>query len=131
MRFTEWAYGNYSALATDLDKHIYMWRLHDNNSLFYALIQRHLLEMLPVVYDPTVGEAIENFSEIWTRPRERNAALNASSSSVGALVKTTTAVLVSSPKALSEISGQSVSALMSSIRSRLANAVRGSMMTTS
>ncbi|MDZ7733902.1 MAG: NAD-dependent malic enzyme [Acidimicrobiia bacterium] len=66
----DWAYGNYSSLATDLDKHIYMWRLHDNNAtLFYALIQRHLLEMLPVVYDPTVGEAIEKFSEIVTRPR--------------------------------------------------------------
>ena len=66
----DWAYANYSALATDLDKHVYMWRLHDNNStLFYALVQRHLLEMLPVVYDPTVGEAIEKFSEITTRPR--------------------------------------------------------------
>lgn len=66
----EWAYRNYSALSTDLEKHIYAWRLHDNNStLFYALVQRHLLEMLPVVYDPTVGEAIEKFSEIWTRPR--------------------------------------------------------------
>ena len=66
----EWAYRNYSALPTDLDKHIYAWRLHDNNStLFYAFVQRHLLEMLPVVYDPTVGEAIEKYAEIWTRPR--------------------------------------------------------------
>ncbi|MDA4845886.1 NAD-dependent malic enzyme [Hoeflea poritis] len=66
----DWAYRNYCAQPTDLDKHIYAWRLHDNNSvLFFALIQRHLLEMLPVVYDPTVGEAIENYSEIWTRPR--------------------------------------------------------------
>lgn len=64
------AYAHYSAQPTDLDKHVYMWELHDDNvTLFYALIQRHLLEMLPVVYDPTVGEAIEKFSEIWRRPR--------------------------------------------------------------
>ena len=47
-----------------------MWRLHDNNAtLFYALLQRHMLEILPVVYDPVVGEAIENYSEVMTRPR--------------------------------------------------------------
>lgn len=64
------AYRAYSSCRTDLDKHIYMWRLHDNNAtLFYALLQRHMLEMLPVVYDPIVGEAIENYSEIITRPR--------------------------------------------------------------
>ncbi|MBO1360425.1 NAD-dependent malic enzyme [Acetobacter sacchari] len=60
----------YRKAPTDLDKHIYMWRLHDNNvTLFYALLQRHLMEMLPVVYDPVVGEAIEQYSEIITRPR--------------------------------------------------------------
>ncbi len=66
----ELAYRHYSSHPTDLAKHLYMLGLHDNNvTLFYALIQRHLLEMLPVVYDPTVGEAIENFSEVYTRPR--------------------------------------------------------------
>jgi malate dehydrogenase (oxaloacetate-decarboxylating) len=66
----ELAYRHYSSYPTDLAKHVYMLGLHDNNvTLFYALIQRHLLEMLPVVYDPTVGEAIEKFSEVYTRPR--------------------------------------------------------------
>jgi malate dehydrogenase (oxaloacetate-decarboxylating) len=66
----ERAYAAYRAAPTDLAKHIYMWRLHDNNvTLFYALLQRHMLEILPVVYDPVVGEAIENYSEVITRPR--------------------------------------------------------------
>jgi len=66
----ERAYDSYRAAPTDLAKHIYMWRVHDNNvTLFYALLQRHLLEMLPVVYDPVVGEAIEAYSEVITRPR--------------------------------------------------------------
>jgi malate dehydrogenase (oxaloacetate-decarboxylating) len=64
------AYAAYHAAPTDLEKHVYMWRLHDNDvTLFYALLQRHMLEMLPVVYDPVVGEAIENYSEVFTRPR--------------------------------------------------------------
>ncbi|MFQ1062405.1 NAD-dependent malic enzyme [Bordetella trematum] len=66
----ERAYATYRAAPSDLEKHIYMWRLHDNNvTLFYALLQRHMLEMLPVVYDPVVGEAIEKYSEVMTRPR--------------------------------------------------------------
>lgn len=64
------AYHAYQSKPTDLDKHIYMWELHDNSVvLFYALLQRHMLEMLPVVYDPVVGEAIEKYSEVMTRPR--------------------------------------------------------------
>ena len=64
------AYAHYHQAPTDLGKHIYMWRLHDDDvTLFYALLQRHLLEMLPVVYDPVVGEAIEKYSEVFTRPR--------------------------------------------------------------
>jgi malate dehydrogenase (oxaloacetate-decarboxylating) len=37
--------------------------------LFYGLLARHLEEMLPVVYTPTVGEACRRFSEIYRRPR--------------------------------------------------------------
>ena len=63
-------YGVYSSYPTDLQRHVYLWQLHDENlTLFYALLRAHLLEMLPVVYDPTVGEAIEQFSEIHVRPR--------------------------------------------------------------
>ncbi|MBS0987064.1 NAD-dependent malic enzyme [Acetobacter thailandicus] len=66
----ERAYAAYQNAPDDLSKHIYMWRLHDNNAtLFYALLQHHMLEMLPVVYDPVVGQAIKNYSEVMTRPR--------------------------------------------------------------
>ena len=64
------AYAAYHAAPTDLAKHIYMWRLHDENeTLFYALLQRHMMEIMPVVYDPVVGEAIEKYSEVMTNPR--------------------------------------------------------------
>src|SRR5450759_1226328 len=40
-----------------------------NETLFYALLVRHIEEMLPLVYTPTVGEGCQRFSEIWRKPR--------------------------------------------------------------
>src|SRR5262249_44146111 len=36
---------------------------------FYALLTRHLQEMVPIVYDPTVGQAIERYSHEYRHPR--------------------------------------------------------------
>jgi len=83
------AYAHYCEHGTDLDKHLYLLRLHDNNvTLFYALMQKHLLEMLPVAYDPTVGEAIEGFSELYSRPRGVFLAIDAPDAVEAALAAT-------------------------------------------
>lgn len=37
--------------------------------LFYALLERHLEEMLPIIYTPTVGQAIQEFSARYQSPR--------------------------------------------------------------
>jgi malate dehydrogenase (oxaloacetate-decarboxylating) len=59
----ERAYKQYSEKQTDLGKNIYLNALHDNNEvLFYSLLEQHLEEMLPIVYTPTVGTAVETFS---------------------------------------------------------------------
>jgi malate dehydrogenase (oxaloacetate-decarboxylating) len=51
-------------------KYTFMRDLQDvNETLFYALITRHVEEMLPVVYTPAVGEGCQRFSEIWRKPR--------------------------------------------------------------
>ena len=56
-------YRQFSEKQTDLQKNIYLNSLHDNNeTLFYALLKKHLKEMLPIVYTPTVAEAVETFS---------------------------------------------------------------------
>lgn len=37
--------------------------------LYYRLLADHLAEMLPVVYDPAVGEAIKKWSRDYRRSR--------------------------------------------------------------
>jgi malate dehydrogenase (oxaloacetate-decarboxylating) len=60
----------FRALPDDFARYTFMRDLQDvNETLFYALVTRHVEEMLPVVYTPTVGEGCQRFSEIWRRPR--------------------------------------------------------------
>ncbi|MEH0467646.1 NAD-dependent malic enzyme [Streptomyces sp. B21-097] len=64
------AYAAFLGYDKPLNRHIYLRQLQDTNEvLFHRLITRHLEEMLPVVYTPTVGEACRRFSEIYRRPR--------------------------------------------------------------
>lgn len=56
-------YVQYHEHHTRLGKHIYLNVLHDyNETLFYKLTSEHLEEMLPIIYTPTVGEAVQRFS---------------------------------------------------------------------
>lgn len=64
------AYQQYSSFDAPLDKHIYLKSLHDRNeTLFYRLVRDHLDEMLPIIYTPTVGEAVQRYSQTFRRPR--------------------------------------------------------------
>ncbi len=64
------AHANFERFVTNLDKHIYLRVLQDRNEvLFYALLERHLEQMLPIIYTPTVAEAVQKFSLIYRWPR--------------------------------------------------------------
>ena len=66
----ERTYLRYLQQTTDLDKHEFLRALQDRNEvLFYALFADHLEEMLPILYTPTVGEAVRVFSHIYRYPR--------------------------------------------------------------
>lgn len=63
-------YQQYKSIPTDLAKNIYLNQLHDHNeTLFYRTVSDHIEEMLPIIYTPTVGEAVEKFSLHLRRPR--------------------------------------------------------------
>ncbi|MCF5673395.1 oxaloacetate-decarboxylating malate dehydrogenase, partial [Pseudomonas syringae] len=63
-------YSQYKQCASDLDKHIYLRSIQDNNeTLFFRLLDSHLDEMLPIIYTPTVGQACQEFSKIYRTHR--------------------------------------------------------------
>src|SRR5260370_964376 len=63
-------YAQYQRQTTDLARNVLLNEVHDRNEvLYYQLLGRHLSEMLPIIYTPTVGEAIEQYSQEQRRPR--------------------------------------------------------------
>jgi len=57
------AYAQFSAQEGDLAKNVFLTLLHERvEVLYFRLLRDHLAEMLPIVYTPTVGEAIQHFS---------------------------------------------------------------------
>jgi|JI10StandDraft_1071094.scaffolds.fasta_scaffold58069_3 malate dehydrogenase (oxaloacetate-decarboxylating) len=63
-------YLQYTSYETPLQKNIYLNKLHDTNQvLFYKLVQNHESEMLPIIYTPTVGTAVEKFSREFQQAR--------------------------------------------------------------
>jgi len=66
----ERAYLQYSSYQLPINKHIYLRGIQDSNeTLFYALVSKHINEMMPIIYTPTVGDACERFSDIYRNSR--------------------------------------------------------------
>ncbi|KAK4152697.1 hypothetical protein C8A00DRAFT_16033 [Chaetomidium leptoderma] len=63
------AYEQYSARADDLAKNTFLTSMKEQNEvLYFKLLLDHLDEMFSVVYTPTEGEAIQNYSRLFRRP---------------------------------------------------------------
>ncbi|MGH8221264.1 MAG: NAD-dependent malic enzyme [Steroidobacteraceae bacterium] len=63
-------YGNFRSKSSDLERYAFLTALQDRNeTAFYALVSRHLAEMVPMIYTPVVGAACQAYSRIYHRPR--------------------------------------------------------------
>ena len=63
-------YEQYQRTTTMLGRYLHLAGVRDRNEvLFYRLLTSNIEEMLPVIYTPTIGEAIERFSHEFSRPR--------------------------------------------------------------
>lgn len=61
---------SYADVTDPLDRHSWLRLLQDRNEvLFYAFVARHLERVLPIIYTPVVGRAVQRFSSIYRVPR--------------------------------------------------------------
>jgi len=63
-------YEGFRRQPDDIERYLYLRNLQERQEiLFYALLVEHLEEMLPIVYTPTVGKAVQGFSALYQNPR--------------------------------------------------------------
>jgi len=63
-------YRQLQGLGCNIDRYVFLEELQNRNeTLYYKLLVDHLVELLPVIYDPTVGEAIKKWSHAYRRSR--------------------------------------------------------------
>lgn len=69
-RQVERVLGHLEQKPSDLERYIYLIGLEDRNeTLFYKVVMSDPERFLPIVYDPTVGEACLKFGHIYRRAR--------------------------------------------------------------
>ena len=63
-------YRGYCRQPDDIAKYQYLRAMQERSEVrFYAMLQQHLEEMMPIVYTPTVGKAVQQYSDLYQAPR--------------------------------------------------------------
>lgn len=60
---------NLQDLKDDYQKHLYLMNIYTvNRTLFYYTVEQHIEELLPIIYTPTIAEAVQNYSKQFNHP---------------------------------------------------------------
>ena len=63
-------YAQYKSKEPLINKRRFLMEIFDTNrTLFYYLFSQHVVEFMPIVYDPVIAENIENYSELYVNPQ--------------------------------------------------------------
>lgn len=63
-------YAQMQTKANDLEKRLFLMEIFNTNrTLFYYLFSQHLEEFNPIVYDPTIADTIEGYSDLFVDPQ--------------------------------------------------------------
>jgi malate dehydrogenase (oxaloacetate-decarboxylating) len=63
-------YRSYQCQAGDIEKYQFLRAVQERSEIvFYSLLEDHLEEMMPIIYTPTVGKAVQNYSALYRTPR--------------------------------------------------------------
>nr|WP_098824821.1 malolactic enzyme [Secundilactobacillus silagincola] len=64
-------FAQYQTKPTNLAKRQFLMEIFDENRvLFYKLFSEHVADFMPVVYDPTIADTIENYSRLFVDPQD-------------------------------------------------------------
>lgn len=62
---------NLQSLKDDYQKHLYLMNIYTvNRTLFYYTVEQHIEELLPIIYTPTIAEAVQNYSKQFNQHNE-------------------------------------------------------------
>ncbi|HCX0923315.1 TPA: NAD-dependent malic enzyme [Staphylococcus aureus] len=67
----EQCYEQFKEKQTDFEKRLFLMAIFNRNrTLFYKLTSKHLVEFMPIIYDPVIAQSIEQYNENFSRPQD-------------------------------------------------------------
>lgn len=64
-------YEHYQTKSSDFEKRQFLMEIFNTNrALFYYLMKQHLVEFMPIVYDPVIADSIENYDHVFVQPQD-------------------------------------------------------------
>ncbi len=68
---TAQAYAQFGSKQTMLEKRLFLMNVFNTNrTLFFKMMEEHLVEFMPIVYDPVIAESIERYDELFLKPQD-------------------------------------------------------------